>query len=65
MTTDYLDILGRIQAAADRAKHPARLLAVSKTKPADAIRALAGRGQHAFGENYVQEALANSANWPT
>ncbi len=58
MTSDYLDILGRIQAAATRAKHPARLLAVSKTKPADAVRALAARGQRAFGENYVQEALA-------
>ena len=58
MTSDYLDILGRVEAAARRANHPARLLAVSKTKPADAIRALAGRGQRAFGENYVQEALA-------
>lgn len=58
MTSDYLDILGRIEAAARRANHPARLLAVSKTKPADAVRALAGRGQRAFGENYVQEALA-------
>lgn len=35
-----------------------RLLAVSKTKPATAIRALYGQGQRAFGENYVQEALA-------
>lgn len=34
------------------------MLAVSKTKPAEAVRALAARGQHAFGENYVQEALA-------
>jgi pyridoxal phosphate enzyme (YggS family) len=58
LTTDYLDIVGRIQAAATRANHPAQLLAVSKTKPADAVRALAARGQRAFGENYVQEALA-------
>lgn len=34
---------------------PVRLLAVSKTRSADAVRALAGLGQHAFGENYVQE----------
>ncbi len=34
-----------------------RLLAVSKTQPADAVRALADAGQPAFGENYVQEAL--------
>ena len=58
MTTDYLDILGRIEAAAKRANRPARLLAVSKTKPVEAMRALAGRGQRAFGENYVQEAVA-------
>lgn len=35
-----------------------RLLAVSKTQPADAVAALASLGQHAFGENYVQEAAA-------
>ena len=34
------------------------LLAVSKTQPAAAIRTLAALGQTAFGENYVQEALA-------
>jgi PLP dependent protein len=54
---DYLEIRRRIDAAAQRAGHSATLLAVSKTKPADAVRALAVRGQHAFGENYVQEAL--------
>lgn len=32
-----------------------------KTQPAAAIRALAGVGQRAFGENYVQEALAKQA----
>ena len=58
LTTDYLDIVGRIRAAAARAGHGAALLAVSKTKPAAAIRALAAQGQRAFGENYVQEALA-------
>lgn len=36
----------------------ARLLAVSKTKPADDVRLLFGFGQRAFGENYLQEALA-------
>ena len=35
-----------------------RLLAVSKTRTATAIAALAAAGQHAFGENYVQEAQA-------
>ena len=38
-----------------------RLIAVSKTWPAQAIRALAELGQQDFGENYVQEALAKLA----
>lgn len=33
------------------------LLAVSKTQPADAIRAAFAAGQRDFGENYLQEAL--------
>jgi PLP dependent protein len=56
--TAYVTIRERSSAAAQRAGHPARILAVSKTKPASAIRALAGLGQREFGENYVQEALA-------
>ncbi|MGL6289757.1 MAG: YggS family pyridoxal phosphate-dependent enzyme [Silanimonas sp.] len=39
----------------------ARLVAVSKTQPASAVRAVAALGQRAFGENYVQEALAKQA----
>lgn len=35
-----------------------RLLAVSKTRPAADVAALAADGQRAFGENYVQEAAA-------
>lgn len=46
--------------AAGRSDHVS-LLAVSKTQSADAIRALAGAGQQAFGENYVQEAIAKQA----
>lgn len=34
-----------------------KILAVSKTQPAEAIRAAAATGQQAFGENYLQEAL--------
>jgi len=33
------------------------LLAVSKTRPAEDLRLAAAAGQHAFGENYLQEAL--------
>ena len=36
----------------------ATLLAVSKTRTADEVRALVSAGQRRFGENYVQEALA-------
>lgn len=44
-------------AAAGRAPGSVRLLAVSKTFPAAAVRAAYGAGQTAFGENYLQEAL--------
>ncbi len=50
----------RIARAADRARRdPAsiRLVAVSKTFPAEAVRAAAAAGQRDFGENKVQEAL--------
>lgn len=53
--------LGRIAEAArasGRAPGEISLLAVSKTFPPAAIRAVHALGQRAFGENYVQEALA-------
>ena len=56
------DTLHRIENAAGMAGRPKpRLLAVSKTQPADAIAGLAALGQHAFGENYVQEAAMKQA----
>lgn len=56
----FRTILQQLDNANHAAKRPqpARLLAVSKLQPASAIRNLAALGQHAFGENYVQEALA-------
>jgi len=54
----------RIEAAALAAGRPpadVHLLAVSKTFPADAVRAVYAAGQRAFGENYVQEAAAKRA----
>jgi len=55
----YSSVLKRIAAASAGAglAQPARLVAVGKTKPPPALRALAALGQTAFGENYVQEAL--------
>ncbi len=48
-----------LENAAIAAQRPVpRLLAVSKTRTAAAIATLATAGQHAFGENYVQEAQA-------
>ncbi|MEO8741601.1 MAG: YggS family pyridoxal phosphate-dependent enzyme [Lysobacteraceae bacterium] len=57
------DLLQRIQLAS-RAAAQARdadLLAVSKTRSAAEIRALAILGQSAFGENYVQEAIGKQS----
>lgn len=43
--------------AAARGPGSVRLLAVSKTFNADAVREAAAAGQQAFGENYIQEAV--------
>lgn len=62
LANDLHEVLQALDNAARRLDRPAaRLLAVSKTQPPEAIRALAGLGQHAFGENYVQEALRKQA----
>lgn len=56
----YTEVQTRLAAAvqqAGRAPDSVSLLAVSKHKPASAIAELAAAGQHAFGENYLQEAL--------
>ena len=45
-------------AAAGRGENSVTLLAVSKTFDAGAVRQAQAAGQRAFGENYVQEALA-------
>ncbi|UCH49607.1 MAG: YggS family pyridoxal phosphate-dependent enzyme [Betaproteobacteria bacterium] len=51
----------RIQAATAAAGRPpdaVRLIAVSKTFPAEVVREACQAGQHAFGENYLQEATS-------
>lgn len=58
------EVKGRISGAALAAGRPpgaVRLLAVSKTFGAEAVRQAHAAGQRAFGENYVQEALAKVA----
>jgi pyridoxal phosphate enzyme (YggS family) len=57
----WQDVRARIERAARAAgRDPAtiHLIAVSKTFPADAVRAVYRLGQRALGENYVQEAQA-------
>ncbi|MFM0321764.1 YggS family pyridoxal phosphate-dependent enzyme [Caballeronia glebae] len=51
------------KAARDASRDAAcvKLLAVSKTFPANDVRAAFGAGQRAFGENYVQEGIAKIA----
>ena len=52
------DRISRACKAAARDENSVTLLAVSKTFGADAVRQAHAAGQRAFGENYVQEALA-------
>ena len=54
-------VRARIEAAARAADRPAdaaTLVAVSKTHPADSVRAALQAGQRVFGENRVREAIA-------
>jgi len=55
---DVRDRVLRPLREAGRPDDSVRVLAVSKSFPPEAIRALHGLGQRAFGENYLQEAVA-------
>jgi len=50
--------IARAAHAAGRAPESVTLLAVSKTHSVDRVREACAAGLHAFGENYVQEAIA-------
>ncbi|SMQ28707.1 hypothetical protein SAMN04488483_4498 [Pseudomonas helmanticensis] len=57
---NILHVGSRIQTAIQAAHRPensVQLLAVSKTKPAEALREAYAAGLRDFGENYLQEAL--------
>ncbi|MCB1696989.1 MAG: YggS family pyridoxal phosphate-dependent enzyme [Pseudomonadales bacterium] len=57
-------LLERVRLAAEKSQRAAgdiRVLAVSKTHPAEAIRAAHRHGLDHFGESYLQEALAKIA----
>ena len=51
-------LINNYQAIKSQIPNHVTLLAVSKTKPSEMIKTLAGVGQSDFGENYVQEAIA-------
>ncbi len=64
VTENFRKIHDLLAKAAAEAKRPAdhiHLLAVSKTKPLEAILAAASVGQRDFGENFVQEAVGKIA----
>jgi pyridoxal phosphate enzyme (YggS family) len=54
--------LREAETKSGRAQESVALVAVSKTQPAQAIREAYAAGQHAFGENYLQEALGKMAS---
>lgn len=58
---DIHDRIARAAQIAQRDPADIRLIAISKTHAADAIRPLIDAGQRVFGENRVQEA---AAKWP-
>jgi PLP dependent protein len=63
LSDHYGAVIERIRAASRACGRPddVKLLAVSKTKPAASVMALADLGQHAFGENYIQEGIEKIA----
>jgi len=63
----YENVKNRVYQAclnANRNPESVQLLAVSKTKPIEDIQTLVKNGQHAFGENYLQESLTKIAICP-
>jgi pyridoxal phosphate enzyme (YggS family) len=70
LIAQYQAVKSRIQSAELKAHREGQthLLAVSKTRPAQAVACLAQAGQVHFGENYVQEGVekiqALQADWP-
>jgi len=72
MEDSFAERLGKVEqriadacAQAGRPRASVRLLAVSKTKPPEAVREAAGCGLRLFGENKVQEAQAKIPQCPS
>lgn len=66
VSTALKDVLARMHAAAERSgrSQAPRLVAVSKTKPAELVQEAYNAGQRDFGENYVQELLDKAPHLP-
>ena len=56
------ELLGKVSATQTAPALPATVVAVSKIKPAAAVRACYDLGHRVFGENYVQELVAKSSD---
>lgn len=64
---NYQDVCRAVEQAAEASGRPAdavKLVAVSKTFPADDIREVYAAGQRDFGENYIQEWFEKRKRWP-
>ncbi|CAD7700213.1 unnamed protein product [Ostreobium quekettii] len=58
-------VVAKIKAVADKANRlPPRVVAVSKTQPAERIAAAYEAGMRHFGENYVQELIEKAPQLP-
>ena len=68
MIADNLELINaRIAAACEQAGRPrdsVRLIAVSKTKPAEMVAEAYAAGQRLFGENHAQELTAKNRSCP-
>lgn len=65
LVENYQTVKQRLKRAQETYQMPeVQLLAVSKTKPIEAVNEIAAQGQRCFGENYVQEALEKIALRP-
>lgn len=60
------EVADRVQLASSKTGRtkPARLVAVSKTKPVEAVQEAYNAGHRTFGENYVQELLDKAPQLP-
>lgn len=54
---NYRQVVSHIRIGSKKYSHQTDLLAVSKTKPAAAVKVIYDQGQRHFGENYLQDGL--------